>query len=85
MSAVRTAHRPAAPPMPTTPRRPAPVRLGPALRLPRRRPRRGAVAVGPVAYVLMGGFRSTADINAAPGGLADPWIARQLRRACSVP
>jgi ABC-type sugar transport system, permease component len=33
-----------------------------------------AVAVGPVVYVWIGGFRSTADINAAPGGWPDPWI-----------
>ncbi|MFE5407471.1 carbohydrate ABC transporter permease [Microbacterium sp. NPDC056569] len=39
-----------------------------------------AVAVGPVLYVFLGGFRTTADLNANPAGLPDPftlqnWIA----------
>lgn len=33
-----------------------------------------AVSVGPVAYVWINGFRSTPDINAAPGGWPNPWI-----------
>lgn len=33
-----------------------------------------ALAVGPVLYVFIGGFRTTADINANPAGLPDPWI-----------
>ncbi len=32
-----------------------------------------AVAVGPVAYVWVNGFRTTADINLAPGGWPNPW------------
>lgn len=32
-----------------------------------------AVAVGPVMYVFIGGFRTTADLNADPAGLPDPW------------
>ena len=32
-----------------------------------------AVAVGPVAYVWVNGFRRTADINADPGGWPNPW------------
>ena len=32
-----------------------------------------AIAVGPVIYVFMGGLRTTADINANPAGLPDPW------------
>ena len=31
-----------------------------------------AVAVGPVIYVFLGGFRTTADLNANPAGLPDP-------------
>lgn len=33
-----------------------------------------AVAIGPVVYVFLGGFRSTVDLNANPAGLPDPWI-----------
>ncbi|MRX44591.1 carbohydrate ABC transporter permease [Agromyces kandeliae] len=32
-----------------------------------------AVAIGPVLYVFLGGFRTTADLNADPAGLPDPW------------
>jgi raffinose/stachyose/melibiose transport system permease protein len=32
-----------------------------------------AIAVGPVVYVFIGGFRTTADLNADPAGLPDPW------------
>jgi raffinose/stachyose/melibiose transport system permease protein len=32
-----------------------------------------AVAIGPVLYVFIGGFRTTADLNANPGGMPDPW------------
>ncbi len=34
----------------------------------------GAVSVGPVVYVWVNGFRSTPDINAAPGGWPNPWL-----------
>nr|WP_141914909.1 carbohydrate ABC transporter permease [Klugiella xanthotipulae] len=33
-----------------------------------------AVAIGPVLYVFVGGFRTTADLNANPAGLPDPWV-----------
>ncbi|MEU1971606.1 carbohydrate ABC transporter permease [Microbacterium sp. NPDC019599] len=32
-----------------------------------------AVAIGPVLYVFIGGFRTTADLNANPAGWPDPW------------
>lgn len=32
-----------------------------------------AVAVGPVLYVFISGFRTTGDLNANPAGLPDPW------------
>lgn len=32
-----------------------------------------AVAIGPVLYVFVSGFRTTADLNADPAGLPDPW------------
>lgn len=32
-----------------------------------------AVAIGPVIYVFLGGFRTTADLNANPAGLPDPF------------
>lgn len=31
-----------------------------------------AVAIGPVAYVWVNGFRTTVDINQTPGGWPDP-------------
>ncbi|MEO8261950.1 MAG: carbohydrate ABC transporter permease [Pseudolysinimonas sp.] len=33
-----------------------------------------AVTIVPVLYVVIGGFRSTAQINADPSGFPDPWI-----------
>jgi len=33
----------------------------------------GAVAIGPVAYVWISGFRTTADLNADPAGWPNPW------------
>lgn len=39
-----------------------------------------AVAIGPVAYVWVNGFRSTADINQAPGGWPTPWIIDNYAR-----
>jgi raffinose/stachyose/melibiose transport system permease protein len=39
-----------------------------------------AVAVGPVAYVWINGFRTTADINAAPGGWPNPWTIDNYTR-----
>ena len=33
-----------------------------------------AVTVTPVIYVILGGFRTTAQINRDPGGLPDPWV-----------
>ena len=33
-----------------------------------------AVTVAPVIYVILNGCRTTAQINANPGGLPDPWV-----------
>lgn len=33
-----------------------------------------AVSITPVVYVILGGFRTTAQINADPAGLPDPWV-----------
>ncbi len=44
-----------------------------------------AVAVGPVLYVFIGGFRTTADINAAPAGLPDPWTFQNWSAVLSAP
>jgi ABC-type sugar transport system, permease component len=33
-----------------------------------------AIAVSPVLYVMLGGFRSNAQITRKPAGLPDPWI-----------
>ena len=35
-----------------------------------------AIAIGPVLYVFLGGFRTTADLNASPAGLPDPWTMK---------
>ena len=35
-----------------------------------------AVAIGPVLYVFIGGFRTTADLNANPAGMPDPWTVQ---------
>ena len=37
-----------------------------------------AVAIGPVLYVFIGGFRTTADLNANPAGMPDPWTFAEL-------
>lgn len=39
-----------------------------------------AVSIVPVAYVWIGGFRRTADINAAPAGWPDPWTLESYIR-----
>jgi len=59
---------------------------------PRRRPERwtnplvyvialavGAVAIGPVIYVVLGGFRSNGQLAARPAGLPSPWIFSNYR------
>lgn len=33
-----------------------------------------AISVGPVVYVILGGFRTTAQINRDAAGLPDPWV-----------
>lgn len=44
-----------------------------------------AVAVGPVLYVFIGGFRTTADLNADPAGLPDPWTIQNWITVLSAP
>ena len=44
-----------------------------------------AVAIGPVVYVFVGGFRTTADINAAPGGWPDPWVLENWVEVLTAP
>ena len=44
-----------------------------------------AVAVGPVLYVFIGGFRTTADLNANPAGLPDPWTFQNWANVLSAP
>lgn len=44
-----------------------------------------AVAIGPVLYVFIGGFRTTADINAAPGGWPSPWVLDNWAAVLSAP
>jgi raffinose/stachyose/melibiose transport system permease protein len=33
-----------------------------------------AITIAPVIFVVLNGFRTTAQINANPGGLPDPWV-----------
>lgn len=44
-----------------------------------------AVAIGPVLYVFIGGFRTTADINAVPGGWPNPWVLDNWINVLSAP
>jgi raffinose/stachyose/melibiose transport system permease protein len=44
-----------------------------------------AVAVGPVLYVLIGGFRTTGDLNADPAGLPDPWTVQNYAAVLGSP
>jgi raffinose/stachyose/melibiose transport system permease protein len=44
-----------------------------------------AVAVGPVLYVFVGGFRTTADLNANPGGFPDPWVFQNWVNVLTAP
>jgi raffinose/stachyose/melibiose transport system permease protein len=44
-----------------------------------------AIAVGPVVYVFIGGFRTTADLNADPAGLPDPWTLQNWAAVLGSP
>lgn len=44
-----------------------------------------AVAIGPVLYVFIGGFRTTADLNADPAGLPDPWTLQNWAAVLGAP
>jgi raffinose/stachyose/melibiose transport system permease protein len=44
-----------------------------------------AIAVGPVLYVFIGGFRTTADLNADPAGLPDPWTLQNWAAVLGSP
>jgi raffinose/stachyose/melibiose transport system permease protein len=44
-----------------------------------------AIAVGPVLYVFIGGFRTTADLNANPGGWPDPWTFQNWAAVLTSP
>jgi raffinose/stachyose/melibiose transport system permease protein len=44
-----------------------------------------AIAIGPVLYVFIGGFRTTADLNADPAGLPDPWTLQNWVTVLGAP
>ena len=44
-----------------------------------------AIAIGPVLYVFIGGFRTTADLNANPAGLPDPWTLQNWSNVLGSP
>ncbi|MGZ8804312.1 MAG: carbohydrate ABC transporter permease [Microbacterium sp.] len=44
-----------------------------------------AIAVGPVLYVFIGGFRTTADLNANPAGMPDPWVLQNWALVLTSP
>lgn len=44
-----------------------------------------AVAVGPVVYVFIGGFRTTGDLNANPAGFPDPWTVQNWLTVLGAP
>src|SRR5688572_19779660 len=43
------------------------------------------LAIGPVLYVFIGGFRTTADLNADPAGLPDPWTLQNWAAVLGAP
>ncbi|MET8763282.1 carbohydrate ABC transporter permease [Lentzea sp. NPDC004782] len=43
------------------------------------------VTVVPLLFVLLGGFRTTAQINASPAGLPGPWVLDNYRDVLSSP
>lgn len=44
-----------------------------------------AIAIGPVLYVFIGGFRTTADLNADPAGMPDPWTLQNWVTVLGAP
>ena len=44
-----------------------------------------AIAIGPVLYVFIGGFRTTADLNANPAGMPDPWTLQNWSTVLGSP
>lgn len=44
-----------------------------------------AIAIGPVMYVFIGGFRTTADLNADPAGMPDPWTIQNWVTVLGAP
>ena len=44
-----------------------------------------ALAIGPVVYVFIGGFRTTADLNADPAGMPDPWTIQNWVTVLGAP
>lgn len=44
-----------------------------------------ALAIGPVIYVFIGGFRTTPDLNADPAGLPDPWTLQNWATVLGAP
>jgi len=42
-------------------------------------------AIGPVLYVFIGGFRTTADLNANPAGMPDPWTLQNWSTVLGSP
>lgn len=44
-----------------------------------------AIAIGPVMYVFIGGFRTTADLNADPAGMPDPWTLQNWATVLGAP
>ncbi|QTV80337.1 carbohydrate ABC transporter permease [Microbacterium sp. NIBRBAC000506063] len=43
------------------------------------------ISVGPVAFIWLSGFRTTADINADPAGMPDPWYFQNYVTVLSSP
>ncbi len=44
-----------------------------------------AITVAPVAYLILGGFRTTGQINADPSALPDPWVLSNYGAVLSSP
>jgi raffinose/stachyose/melibiose transport system permease protein len=44
-----------------------------------------AIAIGPVVYVFIGGFRTTGDLNSNPAGFPDPWTVQNWATVLGSP
>jgi len=44
-----------------------------------------AVCIGPVAYIILGGFRTNSQITQSPAGVPDPWVVENYLEVLATP